>query len=160
VLGIYGTHGLCFLVSMLLYHTHMPGTFGRCSFYTLPQTDMHYVKHKLVKNTLPSHHVKHDDTQAPPKCRRAGMQLKQVDSRHSASTLDILNYAFICTPLLVRFNLCYQSARGKLPHPCSHMSSLLHGMCAMKCFHLPCLEFRDSLVTASALLPISASCGI
>jgi hypothetical protein len=25
----------------------------------------HYVKHQLVKNTLPSHHVKHDDTRVP-----------------------------------------------------------------------------------------------
>jgi hypothetical protein len=40
---------------------------------------MHYVKHKLVKNTFPSHHVKHDDTRVPPNCRRAG---KQALSRH------------------------------------------------------------------------------
>jgi hypothetical protein len=33
-------------------------------------SDMHYyVEHKLVKNTLPSHHVKHDDTMVPPKFR-------------------------------------------------------------------------------------------
>jgi hypothetical protein len=37
--------------------------------------DMHYVKHKLVKNTLPSHHViKHDESRVPPKCRRAEKQ--------------------------------------------------------------------------------------
>jgi hypothetical protein len=36
--------------------------------------DMRYVKHKLVKNTLPSHHAKHDDTQVPLNCRRAGKQ--------------------------------------------------------------------------------------
>jgi hypothetical protein len=41
--------------------------------------DMHIVKHKLVKNTLPCHHVKHDDTPVPPKCRRAE---KQAISRH------------------------------------------------------------------------------
>jgi hypothetical protein len=42
--------------------------------------DMHYVEHKLVKNMLPSHHVKHDDgTKARPKCRRAE---KQAVSRH------------------------------------------------------------------------------
>jgi hypothetical protein len=41
--------------------------------------DMHYVKHKLVKNTLPSHHVRHDDTRVPPNCRRAE---KQAVSRH------------------------------------------------------------------------------
>jgi hypothetical protein len=41
---------------------------------------MHYVKHKLVKNTLPSHHVKHDDTRVPLNCRRAE---KQALSRHS-----------------------------------------------------------------------------
>jgi hypothetical protein len=41
--------------------------------------DMHYVKHKLVKSTLPSHHVKHDDTRVPPNCRRAE---KQAVSRH------------------------------------------------------------------------------
>jgi hypothetical protein len=41
--------------------------------------DMHYVKHKLVKSTLPSHHVKHDDTQVPPNCRRAE---KQAGNRH------------------------------------------------------------------------------
>jgi hypothetical protein len=41
--------------------------------------DMHNVKHKLVTNTLHSHHVKHDDTQVPRKCRRAG---KQAPSRH------------------------------------------------------------------------------
>jgi hypothetical protein len=36
-------------------------------YYTLLQKrpDMHYVKHKLVKNTRPSHHVKHDDTRVP-----------------------------------------------------------------------------------------------
>jgi hypothetical protein len=33
--------------------------------------DMHYVKHKLVKTTLPSHHVKHHDTRVPPNFRRA-----------------------------------------------------------------------------------------
>jgi hypothetical protein len=41
--------------------------------------DMHYIKHKPVKNTLPSHHVKHDDTRVPPNCRRAE---KQALSRH------------------------------------------------------------------------------
>jgi hypothetical protein len=41
--------------------------------------EMHYVKHKLVQNTLPSHHVKHDDTRVPPNCRRAD---KQAVSRH------------------------------------------------------------------------------
>jgi hypothetical protein len=41
--------------------------------------DMHCVKHKLVKNTLPSHHVKHDDARLPSNCRRAE---KQVVSRH------------------------------------------------------------------------------
>jgi hypothetical protein len=41
--------------------------------------DMHYVEHKLVKSTLPSHHVKHDDTRVPPNCRRAD---KQALSRH------------------------------------------------------------------------------
>jgi hypothetical protein len=40
---------------------------------------MHFVKHKLVKNTLPSHHVKHDDTQVPPICGKAE---KQALSRH------------------------------------------------------------------------------
>jgi azurin len=50
--------------------------------YTLlhKSPDMHYVKHKLVKNTLPSHHVKHDDTRVSPNCRRAE---KQAVSRHS-----------------------------------------------------------------------------
>jgi hypothetical protein len=42
-------------------------------------TDIHNVKYKLVNNTPPSHHVKHDDTQVPPKCRRAE---KQAASRH------------------------------------------------------------------------------
>jgi len=41
--------------------------------------DMHNVKHKLLKNRRPSHHVKHDETQVPPKRRRAG---KQAPSRH------------------------------------------------------------------------------
>jgi hypothetical protein len=41
--------------------------------------DIHNVKHKLVKNTLSSHHVRHDDIQVPPKCRRAE---KQAASRH------------------------------------------------------------------------------
>jgi hypothetical protein len=36
--------------------------------------DMHDVKYKLVKNTLPSHQVKHDDTRVPPSCRRAKKQ--------------------------------------------------------------------------------------
>jgi hypothetical protein len=40
---------------------------------------MHYVKHKLVKNTLPSHHAKHDDTQVQPNYRRAE---NQAVSRH------------------------------------------------------------------------------
>jgi hypothetical protein len=39
----------------------------------------YYVEHKLVKNTLPSHHVKHDDTRVPLNCRRAE---KQAISRH------------------------------------------------------------------------------
>jgi hypothetical protein len=43
--------------------------------------DMQNVKHKLVKITPPSHYVKHDDTQVPPKCRRAG---KQAGSSHPA----------------------------------------------------------------------------
>jgi hypothetical protein len=42
--------------------------------------DMHYVYHKLVKNTLPSHYVKHDDTRVPPNCRGAQ---KQTVSRHT-----------------------------------------------------------------------------
>jgi hypothetical protein len=37
------------------------------------------LKHELVKNTLPSHHVKHDDTRVPLNCRRAE---KQAVSRH------------------------------------------------------------------------------
>jgi hypothetical protein len=37
---------------------------------------MHNDMHKLVKNTLPSHH---DDTHAPPNSRRAG---KQAPKRH------------------------------------------------------------------------------
>jgi hypothetical protein len=37
------------------------------------------IKHKLVKNTPPSNHVKHDDTRVPPNCRRAE---KQALSRH------------------------------------------------------------------------------
>jgi hypothetical protein len=41
--------------------------------------DMHYVNRKLVKNTLPSHHVKHDDTRVPHNCRRAE---KQATNRH------------------------------------------------------------------------------
>jgi hypothetical protein len=41
--------------------------------------DMHYAMHKLVKNTLPSHHVKRDDTRVPSSCRRAE---KQAVSRH------------------------------------------------------------------------------
>jgi hypothetical protein len=36
--------------------------------------EMHCVKHKLVKNTLPFHHVKHDDTRVPPNCKRAEKQ--------------------------------------------------------------------------------------
>jgi hypothetical protein len=40
---------------------------------------MYYVGYQLVKNTVPSHHVKHDDTQAPPKCRRVETQ---AASRH------------------------------------------------------------------------------
>jgi hypothetical protein len=46
-------------------------------FHKMP--DMLYVKHKLVKNTLPSHQIKHDDTQVPPNCRKAK---KQAVSRH------------------------------------------------------------------------------
>jgi hypothetical protein len=41
--------------------------------------DMHYIKPKLFKNTLPSNHVKHDDTRVPPNCRIGG---KQAVSRH------------------------------------------------------------------------------
>jgi hypothetical protein len=41
--------------------------------------DINYVKHRLVKNTLPSHHVKHHDTRVQPKCRRAE---QQAASRH------------------------------------------------------------------------------
>jgi hypothetical protein len=41
---------------------------------------MRYAKHKLVENTLPFHHVKHDDTRVPPSCRRAEKQA--VVSRH------------------------------------------------------------------------------
>jgi hypothetical protein len=42
--------------------------------------DMHYDKHQLVNNTLPSHHVKHDDARVPPNRRRAE---KQAVSRHT-----------------------------------------------------------------------------
>jgi hypothetical protein len=41
--------------------------------------DVHYVEQKLVKNTLPSHLVKHDGNEIPPRCRRAE---KQAVSRH------------------------------------------------------------------------------
>jgi hypothetical protein len=57
---------------------------------------MHYVKHKLVKNTLPTHHVKHDDTQLPRKFRRFG---KQAVSRHSGwldqSFKQVLSVEFV-----------------------------------------------------------------
>jgi hypothetical protein len=48
--------------------------------------DMHYVKHKLVKNTLPSHHVKHDDPRVPPNCRKSG---KQAVCRHPRWLVDL-----------------------------------------------------------------------
>jgi hypothetical protein len=43
------------------------------NMYSSKSPDMHYyIEHnKLVKNMLLSHHVKHNDTQVPPKCRRA-----------------------------------------------------------------------------------------
>jgi hypothetical protein len=41
--------------------------------------DMRYVEHKLVKNTPRSHHVKRDDTQVPPTCKKAE---EQAISRH------------------------------------------------------------------------------
>jgi hypothetical protein len=49
--------------------------------YTLlhKNPDRRNVKHKLVKSTLPSHHVKHDDPQVPPKYKRAG---KEAANRH------------------------------------------------------------------------------
>jgi hypothetical protein len=51
------------------------------SLYTLlhKSPDIHYVEHKLVKNTLPSHHGKQDDTRVPPNFRRVE---KQSVSRH------------------------------------------------------------------------------
>jgi hypothetical protein len=58
--------------------------------------DMHYVEHKLVKNSLPCHHVKHDDTEVPPKCRRAE---KQALSRHPVwldlSLKQVLSVEFV-----------------------------------------------------------------
>jgi hypothetical protein len=34
--------------------------------------DTNNVMHRLVKNTVPYHHAKHDDTHVPPTCRRRG----------------------------------------------------------------------------------------
>jgi hypothetical protein len=57
-----------------------PPQMGRYLYTLLHKSpDMHYAKHKLVKNTLPSYHVKHDDTRVPPNYRRAK---KQAVSRH------------------------------------------------------------------------------
>jgi hypothetical protein len=58
-------------------------TMDRYMFHTSP--DIHYVKQKLVKSTLSSHHVKHDDTHVQLSCRRAE---KQAVGRHSG-WLDI-----------------------------------------------------------------------
>jgi hypothetical protein len=41
--------------------------------------EMHYVEHKLVKNTLPFHHIKHGDTRVSPNCR---IPEKQAVTRH------------------------------------------------------------------------------
>jgi hypothetical protein len=67
----------------IISRTSLPLT---CIYTLRKSPDMHHVKHKLIKNTRPSHHAKHDDTQVPPKCSRAG---KQVISRHS-QWLDLL----------------------------------------------------------------------
>jgi hypothetical protein len=79
------------------------------TYYTPLHTspDMHDVKHKLVKNTLPSHHVKQDDTRVPPNCRRAE---KQVVSRHpgwsdlslkrvlSVEKVELLRLGYVLVP--------------------------------------------------------------
>jgi hypothetical protein len=54
-----------------MWVTYVPGG-ASILLHKIP--GIQYVKHKLVKNTLPSHQVKHDDTQVPPKCRRARKQ--------------------------------------------------------------------------------------
>jgi hypothetical protein len=55
-----------------------------------------YVTHKLVKNTVPCHNVKHNDTLVPPKCRKSG---KQAVSNHSVwldlSLKRVLSVEFI-----------------------------------------------------------------
>jgi hypothetical protein len=61
---------------------------------------MHYAKHKLVKSTLPSHHVRHHDTRVPPNCRRAG---KQAASRHP-EWLDISLKRVLLPVAVVAFN--------------------------------------------------------
>jgi hypothetical protein len=64
------------------FSTHIPLKTSKRNRITLlhKSPDMHYAKHRLVKNTLPSHHVKQDDTPVPPNCRRAE---NQAVSRHS-----------------------------------------------------------------------------
>jgi hypothetical protein len=58
--------------------------------------DVHYVEHRLVKNTLPSHYVQHDDTRVPPDCRRAE---KPAVSRHPGwlkiSLKQVLSVEFV-----------------------------------------------------------------
>jgi hypothetical protein len=50
--------------------------------YSSPSPDMQYVEHKLVKNTLPSHHVKHDDTQEQSKWVNLGSKQLAVNIRY------------------------------------------------------------------------------
>jgi hypothetical protein len=65
----------------ILPNSNMPPGLRASMEVTLlhKSSDMYFVKHKLVKNSLPTHHAKHDETEVPPKCRRAG---KQAVSRH------------------------------------------------------------------------------
>jgi hypothetical protein len=74
-LNLYEDFGLtCATMRLYCYYSlHTPSlrTYG---------TDMHDVEHKLVRNTRPSRHVKHNDTHLPSKCTRSG---KQACTHHS-----------------------------------------------------------------------------
>jgi hypothetical protein len=67
---------------------------------------MHDVKHKLVKNTLPSHHVKHDDIRVAHNCRRTG---KPSVSRHMGgldlSLKRVLSVEFVELSALIPMKL-------------------------------------------------------
>jgi hypothetical protein len=99
------TIALFFYIIIAIYFIVRP----RCPQHKKPTRLLHIipdiddVTHDLVKNTLPFHHVRHDDTRVPPNCGEAG---RQTASRHpewlDLSLKRVLSVEFVeLSPLIL-----------------------------------------------------------